>query len=113
MNNENEWLLNPKTGRMVKKNSITHRRLINQGVFKRTQTDDNVLHIIQENDDVESIKKQLSTGLPDNMSIRRGHGRNRGRLVKGFRVGRPRRPKEYQYNPTDDEVNPTDSESDF
>ena len=87
-----EWVLNPKTNRMVKKNSITHRRLINQGVFKRTKPDDDVVHVIQENDDVGEIKKQLSVDLPENMNIRRGHGRNKGKLVKGFRSGRPKSP---------------------
>ena len=120
--NEKQWILNKKTGRMVKKGSITHRRLINEGVFQRTEVDDSILHVIQEGDNINEIKKQLTVGLPPNMSVRRGHGRNKGRLVKGFKVGRPKRQRELSISgihsiddltPEDYRYNPTDSESEF
>jgi len=85
------WIINPKTNRMIKRDSITHRRLINQGVFQRTTLNNEVLHTIQENDNIEELKKQLQRTLPSNQSVRRGIGRNKGRLIKGFKSGRPKK----------------------
>ena len=88
-----EWIENPKTGRMIKINSQTHRRLINQGVLKNTRLDEKILTRYNNNDDVDEIKKQLSDRLGENEIICKGKGRYEGCLVKSFKGKKGKPPK--------------------
>ena len=85
-----DWILNPHTNRMIKKNSITHRRLINQGKME-DYLDETVVHVIQPDDDIEEKKKELSKDLPPNKNIRVGLGRYKGKLVVGYKSGRKKK----------------------
>ena len=87
------WIENPKTGRMIKINSQTHRRLINQGVLKNTRLDEKILVRYDDNDDVDEIKKQLIDRLDENEIICKGKGRYEGCLVKSYKgnKGKPKK----------------------
>ena len=87
-----DWVTNPKTKKLVKIGSQTHRRLINEGVLKNTRLDEKVLaNYDPAVDDVGELKKQLQSNISDNEIISVGRGRYRNKLVKGFKgkKGRP------------------------
>ncbi len=87
-----DWVTNPKTKKLVKIGSQTHRRLINEGVLKNTRLDEKVLATYDpEVDDVGELKKQLQSNISDNEIISVGRGRYKNKLVKGFKgqKGRP------------------------
>jgi hypothetical protein len=87
-----DWVTNPKTKKLVKIGSQTHRRLINEGVLKNTRLDEKVLaNYDPEVDDVGELKKQLQSNLSDNEIISVGRGRYKNKLVRGYKgaKGRP------------------------
>ena len=90
-----DWVTNPKTKKLVKIGSQTHRRLINEGVLKNTRLDEKVLaNYDPAVDDVGELKKQLQSNLSDNEIISVGRGRYKNKLVRGYKgaKGRPVKP---------------------
>jgi hypothetical protein len=87
-----DWVTNPKTKKLVKIGSQTHRRLINEGVLKNTRLDEKVLaNYDPAVDDVGELKKQLQSNISDNEIISVGRGRYKNKLVRGYKgaKGRP------------------------
>ena len=90
-----DWVTNPKTKKLVKIGSQTHRRLINEGVLKNTRLDEKVLaNYDPAVDDVGELKKQLQSNISDNEIISVGRGRYKNKLVRGYKgnKGRPVKP---------------------
>lgn len=90
-----DWVTNPKTKKLVKIGSQTHRRLINEGVLKNTRLDKKVLaNYDPAVDDVDELKKQLQSNISDNEIISVGRGRYKNKLVRGYKgaKGRPVKP---------------------
>jgi hypothetical protein len=87
---DNDYVRNPNTGRMVKIGGASYRRLINEGVLKNKRKDPRVAYNLEQGDDVDAIKKQLKTQikLKKGETIRKGAGRNKGKLMIAYKGGR-------------------------
>ena len=88
---DNDYVRNPNTGRMVKIGGASYRRLINEGpVLKNKRKDPRVAYNLEQGDDVDAIKRQLKTQikLKKGETIRKGAGRNKGKLMIAYKGGR-------------------------
>ncbi len=80
-----DYVLNPKTSRMVKIGGKVYRRLVKQGILENTHKDENILFDYAEDmneEDVEKKRLELSKSLPKNEYASRGSGRKKGKLIK-------------------------------
>jgi hypothetical protein len=87
---DTDYIKNPNTGRLVKIGSKTHRTLVNSGVIKNKRKDPRVLYKLDKNDDVNAITKELKKNikLKPNETIKKGVGKNAGKLMKSYKGGR-------------------------
>jgi hypothetical protein len=102
-----DYFTNPKTGRLVKYNSPTYRKLVNEGIIKNTRKDPRVAYKLDETDDVEAIKKELKTKikLKKGEMLKKGVGKNKGKLMIAFKGGR------YKKDEPDSDSSDSDLES--
>ena len=75
---------------MVKIGGASYRRLINEGVLKNKRKDPRVAYNLEKGDDVEAIKRELKgqLKLKKGETIRKGAGRNKGKLMVAYKGGR-------------------------
>ena len=85
-----DYVRNPKTGRPVKIGSATYRQLINQKVLKHTRKDPKVAYKLDEDDDINAIKKDLKKKikLKKGETLRTGTGKNKGKIMIAYKGGR-------------------------
>lgn len=83
MSHEN-YIINPLNDRMIRKGLTLHRKLIKEGViFHDFEKDDNILCVLEENMDVDSLKEMHDEWLKEsNCHSVIGRGMYRGYLVK-------------------------------
>lgn len=85
-----DYVRNPQTGRLVKIGSMTYRKLINNRVIKNTRKDPNVVYKLDDGDDINAIKADLKKKikLKTGETLRKGTGKNKGKIIKSFVGGR-------------------------
>lgn len=87
---DTDYVRNPQTGRLVKIGSMTYRKLINNRVIKNTRRDPNVVYKLDDGDDINAIKADLKKKikLKKGETLRKGTGKNKGKIIKSFVGGR-------------------------
>lgn len=87
---DTDYVKNPKTGRLIKIGSMTHRKLINEKVIKNTKKNPKIAYKLDEGDDIEAIKRELKSKikLKKGETLRTGVGKNKGKIMVAFKGGR-------------------------
>jgi hypothetical protein len=85
-----DYTINPKTGRLVKYNSPTYRKLVNEGVIKNKKQDPKIAYKLDTGDDIDAIKKDLKNKikLKKNEVLRKGIGKNKNKIMIAYKGGR-------------------------
>ena len=91
-----KWIINPRTGRPLKDGSITHRRLINQGIMNNTTIDKKQVYVERPGDDMKAIIAELkrTTNLAPNETLKLKDGVVRI-VFKGGRYAESEQRKRY------------------
>lgn len=112
---DNDYVRNPNTGRMVKIGGASYRRLINEGVLKNKRKDPRVAYNLEQGDDVDAIKRQLKTQikLKKGETIRKGAGRNKGKLMIAYKGGRYKNSQGYNSDSSSESDSSSSSEDDL
>jgi hypothetical protein len=80
-----EFVLNPKTNRMIAKNGVLHRKLLREGIFNKVErVQSKILADIPQGATtahIEEIKKMLNKDLPKHSHAVIGRGQYKNKLV--------------------------------
>ncbi len=80
-----EFVLNPKTNRMIAKNGVLHRKLLREGIFSKVEkVQSKILADIPPGatvQHIEEIKKMLNKELPKHSHAVIGRGQYKNKLV--------------------------------
>lgn len=79
----NQHVINPTTGRPIKKGGRVYRRLVREGLLKNDDfKDEKELYTIQKEDNIQEKIKELNENTSSNTQVVRGRGKYKGKLVK-------------------------------